>query len=578
MDIQKKSSYKNIILNIIFIFSILSLIFIKMYLCSSQYPFLIPWMGHDDGLLLEHAMSITEGNWLGEYNSLTLAKGMFFSLWEAFINYLSIPILIANQFLYLLCCLYTLIVIRSLIKNRLFLFLVFSLLFFNPVSYDVSASLRIYRDSIYPTIVVFFFLGLIGMFLNRNNVKSMMVHSFIGGFSFGIAWNTREDTFWLIPFFVAVLIFTFLFIVFDKNLKARFQKIKPMLCILLTIMIFFLINSIVAFLNFNYYGRFVINDYMSSEFQGAYGALTRIKNENWIADVPVPEDVRLKVYKVSPAFLELKPYLEEGKGMYSFKYHIYDDHYDYKGGWFFWAIRGAAEKAGYYERPMDAKEFFERLEYEVNDACDRGMLKTQAKKRATLAPVFRNEYIKPWISASLEAFSFVNKFKCTSPIPLYFKEDEKPSLIELKAQMADYLHSPITPSEFTREEIEKYEILEDIIYVYQRFNQNLTFISMICYLILFITLIWKWLKREELKDEMTEFLILSGFFLMIIVRVVMIAFVHVSSFSAINVQYLSSVHPLLILFNILAICFYGNRILKFALFYSYLKKSYFLIN
>ena len=50
-----------------------------------------PDFGSDDGLLFNYADSLAGFNWLGEYNSQTLVKGMSYSLLLAFCIRTSIP-------------------------------------------------------------------------------------------------------------------------------------------------------------------------------------------------------------------------------------------------------------------------------------------------------------------------------------------------------------------------------------------------------------------------------------------------------------------------------------------------------
>ena len=54
----------------------------------------------DDELYFHAAQSITAGNWLGEYNYLTLSKHPLFALWLAALQKLGLPYLIAGQLLW----------------------------------------------------------------------------------------------------------------------------------------------------------------------------------------------------------------------------------------------------------------------------------------------------------------------------------------------------------------------------------------------------------------------------------------------------------------------------------------------
>lgn len=45
----------------------------------------------DDELMFRAANAITSGQWLGEYDYLTLSKSMFFAVWLALLNKLHLP-------------------------------------------------------------------------------------------------------------------------------------------------------------------------------------------------------------------------------------------------------------------------------------------------------------------------------------------------------------------------------------------------------------------------------------------------------------------------------------------------------
>jgi len=58
----------------------------------------------DDALFFSHAYQITLGNWLGDYNQLTLAKGSGFPILLAINAILGTPITLFVAALYLLSC------------------------------------------------------------------------------------------------------------------------------------------------------------------------------------------------------------------------------------------------------------------------------------------------------------------------------------------------------------------------------------------------------------------------------------------------------------------------------------------
>ncbi|MEG2206370.1 MAG: hypothetical protein RRY03_06805, partial [Oscillospiraceae bacterium] len=83
----------------------LGLFAVKLFLCSFQLMYASPELSPiDDTLMVNLAKSISEGNWLGEYNWLTLGKHSFFALWLSVINTLGLNFLMAGQLLFGLAC------------------------------------------------------------------------------------------------------------------------------------------------------------------------------------------------------------------------------------------------------------------------------------------------------------------------------------------------------------------------------------------------------------------------------------------------------------------------------------------
>jgi hypothetical protein len=73
---------------------------------------------HDDQLFLELADDMVRGNWLGQYDNLTHAKGAAFSAFVA-VNYLlGLPLKLSEFILYLLCSLYLSIQLGARLRSR----------------------------------------------------------------------------------------------------------------------------------------------------------------------------------------------------------------------------------------------------------------------------------------------------------------------------------------------------------------------------------------------------------------------------------------------------------------------------
>ena len=418
----------------------LSLILIKLILVMGHrmHPLAL-FLPHDDGLMYNMAVSITNGKWLGAYNQLTLAKGVFFPIWLAFLNLLSLPMLVGNQILYTASCLFFIWCIKPIIKNKKILVLTFTVLLFNPLTLGIPNLLRVYRDGIFPSLIIFVFAGIIGMFLYRDNDKKMLICSSLYGIGLSAAWHTREDTFWVLPFVIIANIVIAIFIFIDKKCMNR---IKKSICLILPLIMLIISNLSVSTLNYIAYGRFVRNDYMSRDFQGAFGALARVAHERFDYFNPVPEEVRMKIYQMSPAFNELRPFLDEGPlegwkehGKIQFGWSQHDFY-----SWFMWALRDAVACAGYYENPQKAKEYYIRLAKEINDAIDRGLLPGRSGKRSTLATPYSKEYFWSTVNNVIAAAKFVIKYDnvVLHITPMFIPVDQSQRLREMELYLNQF--------------------------------------------------------------------------------------------------------------------------------------------
>ena len=121
----------------------------------------------DDELMFRAANAITSGQWLGEYDYLTLSKSMFFAVWLALLNKLHLPYLLGGALLWCAAALLAAFALRPLWRKspagqgRALTLLLYALLAFLPSSW-ASYTLRVYRDNIFPALCLLFFAGMAG--------------------------------------------------------------------------------------------------------------------------------------------------------------------------------------------------------------------------------------------------------------------------------------------------------------------------------------------------------------------------------------------------------------------------------
>lgn len=135
-----------------------------------------------------------------------------------------------------------------------------------------------------------------------------MICYLLAGVGMAAAFITREDGYWLLPFFIAAAVIGGIFVLADKDLTGRaFRLISAALPAVMTVAVVLTICSI----NNKYYNVFTLTDFNGGSFADCYGAMTRLSHENWHPPVAVPEDVRQRMYEGCVSFGQFKYYLEE---------------------------------------------------------------------------------------------------------------------------------------------------------------------------------------------------------------------------------------------------------------------------
>ena len=145
----------------------------KLFLTYSQKLTAFGNAFHDDRLFLNLATNLVNGTWLGTYNSLTLAKGPMYPMWIATISEVGIPLLLAQQLLYICAGLVLILALRRLVTNNLVLTLIYSLYLFNPITSGGCVT-RVIREGIYPALTILVVACMIGpSTANRSWVRCL---------------------------------------------------------------------------------------------------------------------------------------------------------------------------------------------------------------------------------------------------------------------------------------------------------------------------------------------------------------------------------------------------------------------
>ena len=349
---------------------------LKLWLTRCQAVYAIGGAAHDDRLFLQLAESLVRGDWLGAYSQMTLAKGPFYSMWIALLYWVGLPLGLGVQLAYAGACALFTRACRPAITSGALRLAIYSLLLWNPMSYEAPTMGRIIRQQIYTPLGVAIIAGLVALYFRRaETVRRQLPWAIALGLSVGCFWLTREESVWLVPS-VALLAGAALFWAFRLARSQGFILLHSLghaaFCAALPLLL-------VSWQNHRHYGWFGTVEFHAKDFKDSYGAMTRVKIGPDLDYVPVTRQAREAMYAVSPTFAKLQPYLEgdigkDWAGGSSVMTHLPAEERQIGGGWMMWALRDAVAAAGYCHSAREALAFYRQMAAEINQACDQGRL------------------------------------------------------------------------------------------------------------------------------------------------------------------------------------------------------------
>lgn len=373
---------------------------------------------HDDSLYFRGMEFLLNGEWLGPYDNLTLARSPMLSLIAAFATITGIPFKTFEFLLYLLVALFFAILTWRLSRSALLMVAVFIALSLNPV-FDSTSALRFIREPIYLSLS----MALIGLtiwilYLAKNHRHQWLMSLGLGSI-FGMFYLMREEGIWIYPALGLVLSFKLLKPQMDMTYKQALIVNATNVVILL---IGLVIGSNIIFLpitllnNYNY-GKFIISELRSAEFKAAVGALMRIDAPATSPNFPVSRKALKLAYTVSQAAFELRPALDGGLGA-AWAGGV---NKEIVGGKFIFALRDAVVMAGYHHDAVSAAAFYKRLSEEINVACDQKRLPCNIR-RDTLAPPFPWQRLNEFWNAAMKSLWMIASLEASPIQPVYSKD------------------------------------------------------------------------------------------------------------------------------------------------------------
>jgi len=520
-----------------------ALIATKLWLASGLTVTAYATAGHDDRLYLLTANRILNGAWLGRpYGNMTLAKGPFYSVFVLVSWALGLPLLFAEQVLYVAAAGLFTWAIRPWLPSRFARTALFAVLLFNPLTWHQQAATRVVREGIYPAlglIVLACTAGLLGR-LDRSR-REVSAWAAALGLSLGAFWLTREEGVWLVPSLLVLALPALTRL--RTSWKPLVWGLAPFMIALAFLPVLF--GSISEYR----YGIFATNEFREHPFKAAMGALQRVEHSSWHAKVPLPTETRERIYAASPRFAELRPFLEGPIGQAWTQAtctgtggQVCDE---IGGGWVVWAFRDAVEQAGYYRRGARAvAAYYEGVAAEINQACQARQLVCGPASDSLMPPLHR-EHWPAFLTAVRRGIGLLIAPDEASPGPSVGTWEELALFRDLtRDRLGPTVGNPSDPSTWQGHQQARLDAFKRRVLLWiGRVYPVLILPGVIVSLLGFAFLAVRDIRaRTVTGPPVLALALLVG----VLSRIVLLAIVDVTSFNAINTLYLSSAYPLLL--------------------------------
>lgn len=352
---------------------------IQIWLISGMTIYQLGDAVQDNMLMITYAQNLGAGNWLGAYNNNTLLKRISYPIFLAICNKLHIPYLLGLGLFWTFCVVMLIIAFRKILKNKVYLLLLYIYILFNPVMYSSTFAQVIYRNAIIPGAVVLVVASLVGLFTRRNEKTFIIsIWSVFSGLSFAFFWNIREDSIWLLPFYIVAILLVIVYIIHD--IKDKKIMIKKIIIVLMSIACVLLVNNSIKLVNYVKYGVYTDTELFDTGFRKLMNLLTDIDEKEEKEGITVSRNTLNELFEVSPTLKQIEPYI--GMCMYDNYWQLIGDNVDdgeIYGGYFFWALRDAVQEAGFYESGKTADKFYTSVCNEINEAIYDGKLSVVKK-------------------------------------------------------------------------------------------------------------------------------------------------------------------------------------------------------
>ncbi len=330
---------------------------------------------YDDGLYARLAQSILRGEWLGTFDQTTLFKNPGYPLWIAATHALGIPLLLAQSALHAVAGLIFVAAMRRVGLPRVIAVGLYALYLFDPF-----VEVRLLREGVFGSLLVLTVAAAAALSTRLRSSRPAIWPAMGLGVATAATWLMREESVMVLPAILIVLAPAVFRALRDAGCTRERATIAGVLMV--PALVVFAAISAVSFANLRAYGVFRISDQAASPYSRASGAILSVRHAHPIPYLLLPADVRSQLYRASPSFGSLAPYIDGNMGSVldrvGWKRRTCESYPhicgDFGGSWAIFVFRHAVHDAGHYRTAEGADRFLESVAGEIDAACRAGVL------------------------------------------------------------------------------------------------------------------------------------------------------------------------------------------------------------
>ena len=341
-------------------FSVITYIcFYKLWL-NAVVPFTVTMSySADQTWFFLNARSITQGKWLGEvYNHYTLIKGPVYSIFLSMVANLGISPKLAIDVIYIAASLTFLKALCCALNNKIAISIGFLLVIMNPITASEYWAEPL-RSNLYLSLVLIYLSTLMVLIIKsyQSPEKLQIKWALLCGFSLALAWNTREESIWMLSgLFPLLLILIWRF-------SHRNHRLSPFISLMIILLIPIFLWQYIAGINEEKYGFKGVSEFKGTQFARAANAIYSLNTDNGKPYIYLSTTVVDKLNTIGPSTQRLAKALLNDDGV------TFKKKFAPKGSHSSWAIRSAMAKDGYYKDFHNTELAYQKIADEIEAYC-----------------------------------------------------------------------------------------------------------------------------------------------------------------------------------------------------------------